>query len=264
VDECGAVQWCSVIWLAVSEGSWDLSHDQVTAAYVLSIPDSPARLLEQILERSRILYWKKPCVLMDQVRSEDGHWRFVPGVDTTNLGVPDTLQELILARFDRLVSSEKHVLQVASVIGKNFALPVLGTVLREIDPITLRSTLDSLVDREFILPQVDTLETEYTFRHILMSDAIYGTILRKERSRWHGEVGEVIETLYAEQLDEQIELLASHYRWSPKLDRALHYLILAGQKAARTNLHEQARGKNCPCCQNVSHQPYQAFQVRTV
>ena len=97
-----------------------------------------------------------------------------------------------------------------------------------------------------------------------MSDAIYSTLLRRESSRLHGQVARVIETIYADRLEGQIELLANHYRFSTDLDRALHYLILAGQKAARNNINEQALQHfeaGLEILTKVTYQPSQAISL---
>jgi tetratricopeptide (TPR) repeat protein len=181
-------------------------------------------------------------MLIDEgaIQQEAGQWYVTPDVDISSLGVPNTLQELILTRFDRLDSTQKAVIQVASVIGKDFSLPVLYGVLDDMEQDVIRNTVNTLTERDFVLPQFSSLDNKYTFRHILMSDAIYSTILRKERQRLHGCVGDVIEKLFGERLEDQVEVLANHYRWSNKPDSALSYLIVAGQKAERQYLNEQA------------------------
>ncbi|MBN1147613.1 MAG: tetratricopeptide repeat protein [Anaerolineales bacterium] len=248
-----------------------LSLDQSKQLLVLllSIPDLPEKLREQILRRAAgIPFYLEEILrmLIDEgiLTNENGYWRVVPDADVAALGVPNTLQDLILARFDRLLSVQRKVLQTASVVGKDFSLPLLSAVLRTMGKQDLHAAIDALVERNFILPQSGTHDTEYTFRHILMSDAIYGTMLRKDRSKVHGQVAEVIETLYADRLDEQVELLANHYRWSLKLDKALHYLILAGQKAARNHVNEQAKQHFMVAMEllaQVRHSPYQSLQV---
>lgn len=236
---------------------------------LLSIPDLPEKLREHIVMRAAgIPFYLEEILrmLIDEgiLLNEYGRWRVIPGADVASLGVPGSLQELILARFDRLQPAQRHTLQVASVIGKNFSLPILGSVLRTVETLDLHRVVDQLVERDFILPQAGTNETEFTFRHVLMSDAIYATILRKERSQMHGQVGDVIETIFADRLDDQVELLANHYRWSPKREKALHYLILAGQKAARNHVNEQAR-QNFEAALEIlpqaAHSPYQVMQV---
>jgi tetratricopeptide (TPR) repeat protein len=128
----------------------------------------------------------------------------------------------------------------------------------------LQTLINTLVEREFILPQAGAQTTEYTFRHILMSDAIYSTMLRKERSAMHGRVAETIERMWADRLDDLVELLANHYRWSQHLDRALGYLILAGEKATRSHVNLQARQHYeaaLDLLHRVNHTAYQAYQV---
>jgi tetratricopeptide (TPR) repeat protein len=226
----------------------NLSRDQSEQLLhqLVSIPSISEQLREQILIRSAgIPFYMEEILrmLIDEgaIQRQNNHWRIVPEAEILNVGVPDTLQELILARFDRLKPAQRRVLQVASVIGKDFNLSVLSAVMNRNTQIPVEAVVSSLLEREFILPKTNDLEDEYTFRHILMSDAIYSTLLRRERSILHGQVGEAIEQIYSDRLESQIELLANHYRWSPQLDQALHYLILAGQKAARNNIHVQAR-----------------------
>ncbi len=238
---------------------------------LLSIPDLPESLREQIVQRAAgVPFYLEEILrmLIDQgvIRNDNGRWQVVPGADVSSLGVPDTLQELILARFDRLQPAQRKLLQVASVIGKDFSLPVLSAVIQDAESLGLHAALDVVVEREFILPQPGASDTEYTFRHILMSDAIYGTMLRKDRSVLHGQVADSIEQLYADRLEEQVEVLANHYRWSPRLDRALHYLILAGQKAARNHVNLQARQHFDVALELlpvVTHTAYQAYQVHS-
>jgi predicted ATPase len=246
-----------------------LDQSKQLLALLLSIPDLPEGMRELIVHRAAgVPFYLEEILrmLIDQgmIQNENGRWQVVPGADVASMGVPDTLQELILARFDRLQPGQRKLLQVASVIGKDFSLPVLSTVLQGTDAPVLHVTLDAVVEREFVMPQSGALDTEYTFRHILMSDAIYGTMLRKDRSALHGQVADCIERLYADRLEEQVEVLANHYRWSPRQDRALHYLILAGQKAARNNVNQQARQNFDVALEllpNVSHSAYQGYQV---
>jgi predicted ATPase/class 3 adenylate cyclase len=213
---------------------------------LLSIPELPEELSRQVLQRAAgIPFYLEEILRMlidaNIIQRERGHWRLVPGADVSSVGVPDTLRDLILARFDRLEPDYRRVLQAASVIGKEFSLPLLGAVVPSTDDFQLRQVLSYLAERDFILPRDSLPESEYAFRHVLTSDAVYSTLLRKDRGELHGRVGEAIERLYAHQIDNHVELLASHFLRSSSLDRALHYLILSGQRAARDYANEQAR-----------------------
>lgn len=168
-------------------------------------------------------------------------WRLLPAADISDIGVPDNLQSLILARFDKLDRIRRRVLQVAAVIGREFSLAVLeASVESGIPAVQVESALKSLLSRNFILPR-NAASQEYAFTHVLTSDAIYSTMLRRDRNLLHGKVAESIERLFAGRLEAKTELLANHYYKSGSFEQALHYLILSGQKASRDNANEQAR-----------------------
>lgn len=238
---------------------------------LLSISELPPALREHILQRAAgIPFYLEEILRMlidnGMIQPENGHWRISPGADIASLGVPETLEGLILARFDRLDETQRRLLQVASVIGREFSLPVLQAVLQSLDEKRLIAVLASLTERDFIYPQPDSPHTEYIFKHALMSDAIYKTMLRRDRSDLHGQIGEAIEQVYSHRLEGQIEILARHFSWSPRHERALHYLILAGQKAARNYDNEHARenfNQALELLPQVGHTPLHELQVYT-
>lgn len=251
---------------AIELQSLSIDQSERLLRQLLALPSLPRELRNQILQRSAgIPFYLEEILrmLIDEgvLQREDGQWHVVEEASKASVGVPDTLQGLILARFDRLDAVQRRVLQVASVIGKNFSLPVLTIVLQSEDPAQVHHILNSLVEREFILPNPSEVTSEYIFRHILTSDAIYGTILRRERSKIHGQVGEAIESLFADRLESQVELLANHYRYSPLLDRALNYLILSGQKSARNHANEQARQHFEAALELIPQVKPQAYQI---
>ena len=236
---------------------------------LLTIPDLPLELREQIVQRAAgVPFYLEEILRMlidDGIIYRDGiHWRLYPEADISSLGVPDNLRALILARFDRLDQQQRRILQVSAVIGREFSIAVVEAVLTSMSGAWIDDQLSQLVERGFIVPQLDSHQSDYAFRHVLTSDAIYSTLLRKDRADLHGRVGEATEALYADRLSEYIYLLARHYSWSPRLDRALHYLILAGQKSARDYINEQAREYFEQCIQllsSVAHDDSQAFAV---
>lgn len=247
---------------------------------LMSVDSLPADLRDQMLQRAAgIPFYLEEILRMlidsGQLRSEAGRWQIAPHMDVSALGVPETLQDLILARFDRLAEAERHALQAAAVIGRQFSRELLSAVLAiapaqlgtrplEAGEPQLETTLQLLTTREFIVPLPHAPGPEYEFRHALVSEAIYSTLLRRSRSELHGFVGEAMERVYAGQLDQHIEVLARHYAWSPRLDRAVHYLILAGQKAARGYAVEQARShyeQALALLPDVPHSPPQVLAI---
>jgi len=236
---------------------------------LLTIPELPPPLKNQIVQRAAgIPFYLEEILRMlidDAIIYKDGiHWRLYPEAEIASIGVPDNLQALILARFDRLDQQQRRILQVAAVIGREFSVALLETILTGLSGTWIEDQLLQLAERGFIIPRVDSHQADFAFRHVLTSDAIYSTILRRDRGELHGQVGEAIEVLYADRLSEYIYLLARHYSWSPRLDRALHYSILAGQKSARDFINDQARVYFQQALQllpKIEHENSQAFDV---
>jgi len=236
---------------------------------LLTIPELPTELRKQIIQRaSGVPFYLEEILRMlidDAIIYQDGiHWRLYPEADISSIGVPDNLQALILARFDRLDQQQRRILQVAAVIGREFSVALLEAVLPGLSSTWIEDQLLQLVERGFIVAQSNSHQADFAFRHVLTSDAIYSTLLRRDRGELHGQVGAAIEVLYADRLSEYIYLLARHFSWSPRLDRALHYLILAGQKSARDYINVQAKEYFEQAQQilpRVNHEPLQAFNV---
>ncbi len=217
---------------------------------LLVIKDLPETLRTEIIRRSAGLPFYLEEILRMLIDNhvlfmdEGGHWRLAPGADQHVMGVPETLQGLILARFDRLSPLQRQVLQTAAVIGYQFNRAVLQHVLEvqvEGSSQMVNEAITYLVEHEYILSQNNQGEDENdVFKHVLVSDAVYSTLLQRDRRELHTRVGQAVEKIYAGRLEGQVEVLAGHFLRSTLLDRALHYLTLAGEKAARSYTNEQA------------------------
>lgn len=156
-------------------------------------------------------------------------WRLARPIDATSL--PDTVQGVIVARIDRLDEAMKGVLNLASVIGRSFFLRVLRAIAdpgSDVDGDLGRLELAELVRLRERIP-----ELEYIFRHALVQEAAYGSILVERRRAIHGSVARAIESLFADRLDEFTGLLAYHYALAEDWDAARAYLFKAGDQAGR-------------------------------
>ena len=98
-----------------------------------------------------------------------------------------------------------------------------------------------LEDLEFLYPTTLAPQREYSFKHVLTQETVYQTLLRPKREEYHERIGKAIEALYAERLEEYYEVLAYHYGRSGNKDKAVEYLDLANQKAAKANAMEEAK-----------------------
>jgi len=156
----------------------------------------------------------------------------------SDIQVPDTIQGIIAARLDRLEDNLKRTMQVASVIGRDFAFRILQTItgMRE----DLKSYLLNLQGLEFIYEKNLFPELEYIFKHALTQEVAYNSLLSKRRKEIHAKIGGAIEELYAERLEEFYEMLAYHYSRSDNLEKAGRYSRLSGEKAQGNYAHREA------------------------
>ena len=161
------------------------------------------------------------------------------------LAVPESIQSVILSRLDRLEGHVKHVLQSAAVIGRLFRRRLLEQVAQsdaevQSTALVLDSALADLEDRQLIYEERAIPEEEYSFQHVLTRETVYHNILRRRRVDFHRQVAEAIEALYAEGLEDFYEQLAHHYDLAGATEKAIEYLLKAGEKARRAFLNEEA------------------------
>ena len=157
--------------------------------------------------------------------------RYSLSLRASDIQVPATIQGIIAARLDRLEGNLKKILQVASVIGREFAFRILQSVAAMKED--LKSSMLTLQDLEFIYEKAFLPELEYIFKHALTREVAYSSLLIKKRKETHEKVGQAIETIYAERLEEFYEMLAYHYALSENSQKAVQYLKLSGDKAAQ-------------------------------
>jgi class 3 adenylate cyclase/tetratricopeptide (TPR) repeat protein len=146
--------------------------------------------------------------------------------------IPATIQDVIMARIDRLEEAPKRTLQLASVIGREFTRRLLDR-LAEIRAQT-ETYLQELKALELIYERSLFPELAYMFKHALIQDVAYNSLLVRRRQELHHLIGLAIEELYADRLTEQYEMLAYHFTKAEVWDKALDYLLKAAEKAART------------------------------
>jgi len=150
----------------------------------------------------------------------------------TEMDIPSTIQDVIAARIDRLAEAPKRTLQLASVIGREFARRLVDR-LAEIRERT-EDFLQELTALELIHERRRFPELAYMFKHALTQDVTYASLLVQRRKELHGLIGRAIEELYADRLPEHFEMLAHHFSRAEDWDRALDYLLKAAGKATST------------------------------
>jgi class 3 adenylate cyclase/predicted ATPase len=156
-----------------------------------------------------------------------------------SIQVPPTVQALLAARIDRLPPEEKRLLQAAAVVGKDVPFPLLQAIA-ELPEEVLRQGLTHLQAAEFLYEMRLFPDLEYTFKHALTHQVVYGTMLQERKKILHQWVVQAIERLYPDRLPEQVERLAHHATVAGLHQKAVHYRHLAGIRASERSANIEA------------------------
>jgi class 3 adenylate cyclase/tetratricopeptide (TPR) repeat protein len=166
--------------------------------------------------------------------------RYVPVRRLDEIVVPDTIQDVIMARIDRLEEDSKKTLQLAAVIGREFTRRLLDRIA---DSRALtEGVLRELKALELIYEKALFPELAYMFKHALTHDVAYHSLLVQRRKQQHRLIGLAIEELYAERLAEHYEVLAHHFSRAEDWAKALDYLLKAAEKATQAFANREAIG----------------------
>jgi predicted ATPase/class 3 adenylate cyclase len=171
------------------------------------------------------------------IEKENNRYRITK--DIKEVTIPATVQDVIMARVDSLPEETKGLLQTISAVGRESSYDLIKRITGLTEP-ELLPQLSVLKDSELLYERGIYPQSTYVFKHALTQDVAYDSLLLKRRKEIHGKIGEDIEALYPDRLEEYYELLAYHYGRSANADKAVKYLDLANQKAARLNAMEEA------------------------
>jgi tetratricopeptide (TPR) repeat protein len=152
--------------------------------------------------------------------------------------IPTTLQDSLMARLDRLPMI-REVAQLGAVLGREFAYEMLRS-LAGVEDSLLQARLAQLVDTELLYQRGRPPRAKYIFKHVLVQDAAYASLLKSTRQQYHQQVAQMLEARFPDTVETEPELVAHHYRRSGNAAKAVEYLSLAGQQAARQSAHAEA------------------------
>jgi class 3 adenylate cyclase/tetratricopeptide (TPR) repeat protein len=176
--------------------------------------------------------------LLESRAVEAEHGRLVLRQPAAALAVPQTVQDVIAARIDRLGEPQKRTVQTAAVIGREFGLSLLRRVAGPDEEI--ERSLRELKGVELIYEKPGFGDLEYVFRHALTQDVAYASLLQAERRRLHAEIGRAIEELYAGRLEPRTEELVWHFTRGEVWDKVARYGREAGERAAALCVDDRA------------------------
>ncbi len=201
----------------------------------------PADVLAEIVERTDgiPLFVEEMTKAVLEAESEGAARRTVAAVPSPALAVPASLHASLMARLDRL-GPAKEVAQIGSAIGREFSHALLAAVARKPEA-ELGSALDRLVQAGLLFRQGVPPQASYLFKHALVQDAAYGTLLREPRRALHARIAETLESRFAEIVESEPEIPAHHCTEAGLIEKAVGLWGKAGQRSlARSALVEAA------------------------
>lgn len=235
-------------------GSWDLKMHaqtnyrhryrelQLAALYAQESRDLLSKVLGEGIEDSKVadLVLAKaegnPLYLEELLRHllernlialVNGTWH--PTARLERVGIPDTLQGVLLARIDQLEEDVQRTLQLASVIGRSFLYRLLELISDA--NLELQSHLSRLQRADLVREKSRLPELEYMFKHAMTQEAAYNALLLDQRQQFHLKVAEAIETQFADRIEEYYGLLAHHYTSAGDRSKAIEFLTKAADQA---------------------------------
>jgi class 3 adenylate cyclase/predicted ATPase len=202
----------------------------------------PGKIRQDIIERSDgiPLFVEEMTKAVVEAGNETVAQRTAAAILSPALAVPASLHASLMARLDRLGGPAKELAQIAAVIGREFSHALLASVAHQPEP-ELRSALDRLIAAGLLFHRDEPPHATYLFKHALVQDAAYGTLLREPRRTLHARIAETIERKFADVAENRPELLARHWTEAGQIEKAAGLWGKAGQRSlARSALVEAA------------------------
>jgi class 3 adenylate cyclase/predicted ATPase len=201
----------------------------------------PAEVVEQIVARTDgvplFVEELTKTVLESGLLADKGD-RYELSGPLPPLGIPTTLHDSLMARLDRL-APVKEIAQIGAVIGREFSHALLAAVA-PMSANLLADALDQLVNSELVFRRGTPPETTYSFKHALVQDAAYQSLLKSKRQQLHAHIADVLEQEFPELGETQPEVLARHLTDAGLTERALPYWRRAGELAAGRSANVEA------------------------
>jgi predicted ATPase len=208
-------------------------HD--TAARVANVARNhalPATIVGEIAERTDGVPLFVEELTKAVLESSAPAAAVLPAAPHPALAIPAILYASLMARLDRLGPAAKDVAQKGAVIGREFAYDLLAATADLPEP-QLREALDRLANSGLVLARGTPPQSTYVFKHVLVQDTAYSTLLRGRRLQLHGRVAATLEANLSDTIATQPELLAHHFAEAGLAERAIQYLMAAGRRDCR-------------------------------
>jgi class 3 adenylate cyclase/tetratricopeptide (TPR) repeat protein len=201
----------------------------------------PANIRQDIIERTDgiPLFVEEMTKAVLEAESHSDAERAAAAIPSAAVAVPVTLHASLMARLDGLGKPAKEVAQIGAAIGREHPHALLALVTRKPDA-ELEAALDRLVAAGLLFRQGLPPHATYLFKHALVRDVAYGSLLRDQRQHLHGRIADVLAEHFPTTVEAEPEVLANHYREAGMADAASTYFERAGDRAAARSAYIEA------------------------
>jgi predicted ATPase len=202
----------------------------------------PADVLAEIVERTDgiPLFVEEMTKAVLEAESDGAVRRTAAKIPSSALAVPASLHASLMARLDRLGPAAKEIAQVGAAIGREFSFGLLEPVAAPRSQTEIRNALGRLVEAGLLFQRGSPPEASYVFKHALVQDAAYSTLLRSQRQQLHQDIAQRLERQDPAVMQGQPELLAYHCSEAGLHERAITHWTAAGQRAVRRAANTEA------------------------
>ncbi len=174
---------------------------------------------------------------LEIINKSDNRYYLTEHIKT--LTIPSTIQDVIMARVDNLPGEAKEVLQVCSVIGREFSYYLIKKVSAQPEKILI-SNLSALKDAELLYERGIYPQSSHIFKHALTCEVVCGSILTQKKRKLHDGIGNAIEELYRDNIDQYYGILSEHYVLSDNFEKGAEYSRLASKQAQTKSSYRDA------------------------
>ena len=212
----------------------------------------PTEVRDQIIERADgvPLYLEELArAVLETKENQSESASTAKGESTPAMAIPETLHDSLMSRLDRS-DAMREVAQVAAVIGREFSFDLLSRV-SSLDQQALQAALDSLEESALVFRKDPKPSNQYMFKHALVQDAAYESLLKVNRRSLHSRIAEALERHFPDIAKSDPELLAYHYSTGGDEKSARRYWLKAGQRSIRQNAHNEAVSQLQRCLDTI-------------
>jgi predicted ATPase len=204
----------------------------------------PPDVVEEIVERTDgvPLFVEELTKAVVEAGTDRGGYTSISAVPPSSLAVPATLHASLLGRLDRLGPAAKTVAQVGAAIGRDFSYELLAAAVPLAEP-DLQEALRRLVEAGLVFQRGAPPAAEYLFKHALVQDTAYSTLLRGPLQALHRRIAEALEQRFSDLVETRPEILAHHYGEAAMADKAIGYWHLAGKSSVAKSAVREAIGQ---------------------